>query len=110
MRRIMGYFDGSILVSTGSVTEFPVSIRLEQNYPNPFNSSTIIEYSLPTPTDVSLTVFSILGNTVETLVDERKQAGTHRVAWRPGTASSGVYLYRLQTERYTTTRKLLLIR
>lgn len=112
MQRIIGYFDGSIVVSAGEAlfSELPVSYQLGQNYPNPFNPSTIIEYTLPAIANVSLSVYNLLGEVVSTLVNERKASGTYRVEWNAESVTSGVYFYRLQTEQYTEVKKMLLIR
>ncbi len=91
-------------------TELPLRVELSQNYPNPFNPSTIISYSLPAPTHVTLTVFDMLGRTVSILVDEVQPPGTHRADWDAAAATSGVYLYRLQAGDHTLTRIMTLLK
>ena len=86
------------------------SFSLSQNYPNPFNPSTIINYQLPTNSHVTLKVYDVLGREVTTLVNEREQAGTHGVKFDGTNLPSGVYFYRLQTQTYSDTKKLLLIK
>ncbi len=93
----------------------PTAYSLAQNFPNPFNPSTRIEFSLPATARVNLCVVDMLGQEIATLLDQSCQAGTHRVAWngldRSGKAvRSGVYIYRLETEHITLTKKMLLIR
>ncbi|MBK9097680.1 MAG: T9SS type A sorting domain-containing protein [bacterium] len=73
----------------------PEKIELFQNYPNPFNPSTVISYQLPVSSDLVLKVFDVLGNGIETLVDEEKPAGTYEVTWYPNNLPSGVYFYQL---------------
>ena len=95
--------------------EQPMRISLEQNYPNPFNPFTVIRYQLPVKSSVSLKVFDVLGRNVVTLVDEVQDAGNKSVTWDAVANSnsplpSGVYYYRLQTETFSNTKKLLIIR
>lgn len=93
----------------------PESFTLSQNFPNPFNPTTTIEYSLSVQTDVTLTVYNLLGRRVTTLVDAEQAAGDYRVEW-DGTAYSGepvatgVYFYRLETSSGMQSRKMLLLK
>jgi len=91
----------------------PVDFSLSQNQPNPFKSETIIQFPLPVPSRVELEVFNMAGQQVAELPRGPRQAGEYTLRWdgrddsdRP--LASGVYLYRLTTERYVVTRKLLL--
>jgi hypothetical protein len=93
----------------------PTSAYLSQNYPNPFNPSTIIVYNLETPGYVELKVYSVLGQEVATIVSEVETPGLHRVEFdiknvRGGqnALASGVYFYRLKTDKYSETRKMIL--
>ena len=86
------------------------SFKLNQNYPNPFNPSTQIKYSIPVETHVELKVYNVLGNEVATLVNEEEPAGEYTVKFSASSLSSGVYIYRLQTDYSTITRKMTLIR
>jgi len=94
----------------------PDGLTLSQNYPNPFNPSTIVQFSLPEPAVVTLEIFNILGQRVNTLIDGRQLgAGSHRVEWhsddgRGNTVSSGVYFYRLKAGDKTATKKMMLLR
>ena len=85
----------SSVVSVGQEALLPANYTLHQNYPNPFNPSTIIEFSVPITSFVSLKVFNVLGAEMATLVNENKSPGTHRVTWNANGYPSGVYLYRL---------------
>lgn len=85
------------------------------NYPNPFNPSTTISYTLPKPSDISLSVYNIKGQLVRSLTSEFKAAGPHQVMWDgkdnlKQQASSGVYFIRLQSGRTSLTHKALLIK
>ncbi len=83
---------------------------LGQNYPNPFNPSTIITYTLPRRSHVSLNVFNIMGIKVATLAEGNQEAGAHSVVFDGTSLASGVYYYRLRTGEFTGTKRLLLIR
>ena len=84
---------------------------LYQNYPNPFNPSTTIAFDLPKTSKVTLKIFNILGEEVTTLVSDRLSAGSYTYEWsRPVGMASGVYFYRLDTDQYVQTRKMILMR
>jgi hypothetical protein len=83
---------------------------LNQNYPNPFNPATTISFTLPSKSFVSLKVFDLLGREVATLVNEQKSAGTYTQKWNAANVSSGIYFYRLQADKFTETKKLLLLK
>lgn len=102
-----------------SVDDDPLNIArqftLEQNYPNPFNPSTTISYKLPIESNISITIFNLLGQQVRTLLSARQPAGEYQIAWDgydgSGKAvSSGVYLYRLQTGKFIETKKMTLLK
>jgi hypothetical protein len=120
--------DGSFQYSDiVEINTLPLSYELSQNYPNPFNPSTKIKYSIPSvgtqyTVSVQIKVFDILGNEVAILVDEEKEPGGYEVtfnshsgevgnlpAGRHGLAS-GIYIYRLQTPEFTSTKKMVLLR
>ncbi|MEW5795915.1 MAG: T9SS type A sorting domain-containing protein [Candidatus Zixiibacteriota bacterium] len=95
--------------------ELPTAYALAQNYPNPFNPETTIEFSLPTPSAVELTVYNVLGQQVITLVSGEYPAGEHRVIWNGDDDSgvpvaSGIYLYRLTVGSTVLTRKMMLLK
>ncbi len=88
----------------------PKEFALGQNYPNPFNPTTTISYELPQAGFVTLKVSDMLGREVATLVQDKKSAGTHKVAFDASSLASGVYLYRLQVGGFQTVRKMILAR
>lgn len=88
----------------------PKVFALEQNFPNPFNPSTVISFSLPRQGMVSVKVFNILGQEVETLVDGPLSAGAHTVTWNADRQASGVYFYRLTFEGQVLTRKMTFLK
>jgi len=88
----------------------PEIYTLNQNYPNPFNPSTMISFSLPHATDVSLKVFNVLGQEVATLVNGYTAAGQHEVQFDAKGLASGVYLYRLTSGTFTQTKKMTVVK
>lgn len=97
--------------SSGIVGDF----ALEQNYPNPFNPKTTIRFALPQPGRVRLTIYNLLGQQIRTLINGQMSAGFHEISWegREETGrevSSGVYFYRLETEGFSKSLKMLLLR
>jgi hypothetical protein len=100
-------------VATGvapSDASVPLAYSLMQNYPNPFNPQTTIEYELPLATHVSMAVYDVLGREVSVLVNDKKDAGVHRVRFDGSKLASGVYFYRLQAGSFVQSKKLLLLR
>ena len=88
----------------------PESFEVYQNYPNPFNPSTIIKYNLPTEGKVSVKIFDILGREVSLLVNETQQAGFHSALFDAGRFSSGVYIYRVDFDEQSFSKKMLLLK
>jgi hypothetical protein len=85
------------------------------NYPNPFNPETEISFSLPERAQVSLVIYNILGEKVKTLVNETKEAGTYSAPWdgrdeSGNSLASGIYFYRLKTENFDKTMKMVLMK
>jgi hypothetical protein len=93
----------------------PSHYSLIQNYPNPFNPVTIIQYSLPKRSHVTIEVYNLLGQKVRILIDGEESAGTYTVTW-DGTSlsgesvSTGIYFYRFQAGDYVETKKMLLLK
>jgi hypothetical protein len=90
--------------------DLPTSLSLFQNYPNPFNPSTTIRYALPHRSHLILTVFTMLGQQVATLVNGEVEAGYHEITFNAEALSSGVYFYRLQVGDFNQTKRLCLIK
>lgn len=87
------------------------------NYPNPFNPSTTIEFALAEGSDVTLTIYNLLGKEVETLIDGRKEANRHTIVWDASAFPSGLYVCRIIARQpvtgnspYTASTKLMLMR
>ena len=88
----------------------PTQSKLYPNYPNPFNPTTKISFQIAAPTHVTIDIFNTLGQKVMTLVDRRMEAGMHDVVLDAGDMATGVYFYRLTTDTYRETRKLVLVK
>jgi hypothetical protein len=111
------YFDYIEVLGNGQVStsldgdfESVKGFELEQNYPNPFNPTTQIRYTLPVAQEVRLEVFNMIGKRVAFLENGARSAGSHTVTFDAGTLASGIYLYRLVTPGYVSTKKMLLIK
>ncbi|MDP3147586.1 MAG: GLUG motif-containing protein [Ignavibacteria bacterium] len=90
--------------------EIPERFSLAQNFPNPFNPVTTINYQLPKSGSVTLKIFDILGNEVKTLVNEQKEKGRYTVQFDASSLASGMYVYQLRANDYTSTKKMILIK
>ncbi len=89
--------------------ETPVEdYTLSQNYPNPFNPSTTISFTIPEKGLVQLEVFDMLGQKIETLVNSEMDAGSYDVNFTAKNLSSGIYFYRLKTNSFIQTNKMIL--
>jgi len=110
------WYYGVTSVRPDQISGIPESFELLQNYPNPFNPTTVIEYSLTKPDNISLSIYNILGQEVRTLVsNEIHNAGKYKIIWdakdnKGSAVSSGVYLYRLTQGSNILTKKMMLIR
>ncbi len=111
--------DGSIdllsHVEIGDLNPLPDRFELKQNMPNPFNPPTVIGYQLAAAGPVRFTIYSVLGQEVRVLVNERQEAGSFAATW-DGTdelgrrVASGIYLYRIQAGAFSATKRMLLVK
>jgi hypothetical protein len=108
------YFGNVNLVSGSAVEDnAPVVVsgfELDQNYPNPFNPSTSISYSVTKTSQVSLTVYNLVGKEIATLVNEVQPAGLHVVNFDASDLTSGVYFYTLRADGQSLTNKMMLMK
>ncbi len=93
----------------------PMGHQLHQNYPNPFNAQTCIDYQLPEPCQVTVTIYNAAGQQVRSLVDGPQVAGSHRAVWDGrdpvgAPVASGIYFCRLECERFAEAIKMVLLR
>lgn len=97
-------------IGSSAGTTLPTEYSLSQNYPNPFNPATTISFTLPVAGHVTVKVYNSIGQAVATLIDENRPAGVHQVMWDANKFASGAYLYRLTTDGFTETKKMLLMK
>lgn len=90
--------------------EIPMDYVLAQNYPNPFNPNTKIRFSIPKSSFAELTVYDITGRMMAILVKEELKPGIYEVDWDASHRASGVYYYKLESENYTETKKMVLLK
>ncbi|MDZ7264189.1 MAG: T9SS type A sorting domain-containing protein [candidate division KSB1 bacterium] len=94
----------------------PTEYKLAQNYPNPFNPRTSIRYDLPEESEVTLKIYSLLGEEVAILLNDRAAPGSYKVEWQPAHLASGVYLCRLTArsstgdQTFSEVKKLIYVR
>ncbi|MFA7362043.1 MAG: T9SS type A sorting domain-containing protein [Candidatus Kapaibacterium sp.] len=104
-------FDSHLITGINNLSsELPDKYSLGQNYPNPFNPNTVIRYQLPVVSDVVIKVYDVQGRKVQTLVNERMQAGTYEVRFDGSGLTSGVYFYRIVTGSFSETRRMVLVK
>ncbi len=109
------YYRETVEVEGYNITDveeetLPTEYSLEQNYPNPFNPTTVITYSIPKASDVSLKVYNTIGEVVSTLVNGHQEAGKFNVTFNANNLPSGVYFYSIRADGYSSVKKMLLIK
>lgn len=106
---VVSFQTGSTIVSIEN-QNLPTEFFLKQNYPNPFNPSTTIEFQIPTSSFVKLEILNSLGQKVITLINNFLQAGNHKIVFEAHSLSSGIYFYKLTTEKFQQTKKMQLLK
>jgi hypothetical protein len=91
-------------------TEIPSKYSLSQNYPNPFNPMCNVQFTMRNAGNVKLVVYDVQGREVQTLVNERLQPGTYEAKFDGSMLNSGVYFYKMVTDGFTETKKMILIK
>lgn len=90
--------------------ELPIEFKLEQNYPNPFNPETRIKFHSKDKTNTVIKIYDALGKELSILINENLNPGTYEASWNAENYSTGIYFYTLQTEKYSETKKMILIK
>jgi hypothetical protein len=111
LTRAIGTFTGVKVVNN----EIPMSFALEQNYPNPFNPTTTIDFSVPKTGVVNVSVYNSIGQLIKTLTDQNYVPGTYQLTWNGMNnagvgVASGVYFYKLTSQSYVRTMKMMLLK
>ena len=88
------------------LNNIPTEFSLAQNYPNPFNPSTTIKYAVPQTSNINIKVYDMTGQEVASLVNEMKEAGTYEIKFDARNLASGIYIYRMIADNFTSVREL----
>jgi hypothetical protein len=110
------YTNSMLVVSDWGDGGVPLEFALKQNYPNPFNPSTLIRYQLPEQTNVTVSIYDIMGRKVRTLLSADNQlAGYRQVLWNATNdfgqpVSAGMYIYTIQAGAFRMTKKMVLMK
>lgn len=88
----------------------PVKFNLYQNYPNPFNPVTNIKFDVPKSSFVTIKIYNVLGKEVAVLLNEIKSAGSYAIDFDASHISSGVYFYRIETESFSETKRMMILK
>jgi hypothetical protein len=91
-------------------TNVPEGFSLKQNYPNPFNPVTNIKFEVPRTSVVKIFVYDLLGRETAVLVNQKLQPGIYETNWDASNRPSGVYFYKLITDSYSDTKKMILVK
>jgi Secretion system C-terminal sorting domain len=99
-----------ILITNVETQNQPLTYALMQNYPNPFNPSTTIGFSLPEQTQLKINIYNVLGELVKTIAEGFYEAGTHSISFDASSLPSGTYIYRIESNNFVQTKKMLLLK
>jgi hypothetical protein len=108
--RAIKFTTGSLYSTVAEQSSMPGSFELSQNYPNPFNAATSIEFNVPVVEHVTLDIYNVMGQKIETLADGDFAVGRHSVVWNAGDKSSGFYFYRLKMGEKVVSRRMTLLK
>ncbi len=96
---------------TGELTAgLPITYELYQNYPNPFNPTTTIKFALPDESNVNLSVYNVIGELVQTLVNDQMKPGYYEFEMNGNNLASGIYIYRIKTGSFIDSKKMVLMK
>jgi ligand-binding sensor domain-containing protein len=109
--------NGKIYVNNSPMTglrrddqPMPMNYSLDQNYPNPFNPTTTIQFALPENANVKINIYNSLGEKIVELANGNYNAGYHSLQWNAAGIPSGIYFYELRTEKFSSVKKLILLK
>jgi len=109
-------FSGVVTIDDNQKIEKMIqSFKLLDNYPNPFNPSTTIEYEIPKPGFVNISIYDLKGKLIKTLVHKKQEQGNYRIQWDGKNnsglkVSSGVYIYAIENEKSIISKKMILVK
>ena len=110
---VEAYIDGikyENIVSVKNDFEEPRKFHLFQNYPNPFNPATTIKYSIIEKADIKIKIFNLNGELIKTLNEGMKEVGNYKVKFNASGLPSGIYIYKIDSGKYSIGKKMLLIK
>jgi hypothetical protein len=115
VRDVVAWMENAVNSNITEVDELPKANTLDQNFPNPFNPTTTIKFGLRSKSAVSIKIYDVAGRLVKTLVNEMRDAGRYEVTWDGtnnfnSTVASGVYFYKMNTNEFEQTKKMVLLR
>lgn len=96
--------------TTNSTVTIPQTYSLYQNYPNPFNPTTTISFDIPKTAKVKLAIYNVVGKEIVSLVNRKMNPGSYEVNWDASNFTSGVYFYRIFSDGFVDTKKMVLIK
>jgi len=99
-----------VMTPTGVEIMHPAAFTLSQNYPNPFNPVTSINFQIPERGLVTIKVFDLLGNEIQTLLNEVKEMGSYSINFNAEDLSSGIYIYKISVNDYIASKKMILVK
>ncbi len=91
-------------------TEIPKTFNLYQNYPNPFNPVTTIKFDIPKSSFVKIGIYNLIGQKVEEIREKEVKPGTYEYKWNAGSFASGIYFYKIETNSFTETKRMMLVK
>ena len=108
-------FDLSQMSTDNDQSQSPGRFSISQNYPNPFNPTTEIKYELPNETLVNITIYDVMGRKINALVNKEQSAGSYSLQWDATNSvgeavPAGMYIYTIQAGKYTSTKKMVLLK
>lgn len=105
-------YNGTFEYSTKESVEvfFPFKYQLKQNYPNPFNPHTTIEYTIPIQSFTRIIIYDVLGNKIKTLNEGIVEAGSYKIVLDSEGMASGVYFLKMESENYSSFKKMILLK
>jgi hypothetical protein len=115
VRDVVAWMENDVNSNITEVDDVPKANTLSQNFPNPFNPTTTIKFGLRSKSNVSIKIYDVAGRLVKTLVNEMRDAGRYDVTWdgtnnHNSTVASGVYFYKMNTNEFEQTKKMVLLR
>ncbi|MHC1738611.1 MAG: choice-of-anchor A family protein [Ignavibacteriaceae bacterium] len=112
---VAGTSDGAIYINTAPLvsvketgSDLPTTYSVSQNYPNPFNPSTRIDFTIPVKSMVNLKIYNILGQEVRTLINGELEQGKYNISFDAKGLASGVYIYQLNSNDFSVSKKMIL--